>query len=484
MSKVLLHRNEPIKNQFSLYLILAFLIAQPFIDLITSWMTRSQIGSISIGVVVRTAFMAYVFLYPFRHYGKSSSERKWLMRYDILIVVFSCIIIFLNVFTKGFAVAFSELKAIVKVIFFPIVGLGLLYIGRNSELKISARLLSFISFLYTVLMMIATMTKTSYYSYYWQKIGSVGWFYAANELGTIISLLLPYVFFCFLSAGSPCNLIFQALNILTLIFCILFLATKAPLLSLMLYIGCFVVLYFVWYFKKIDVKGFRKSITLIIVTGIIVAVFPFTPSYTIYQSAIHKIFPAVSIEQSDTVSKSASGEPSSSATSSNENKSSASEKDSESSNASIVGVKPSVLLSNRDTYVNTYKEKMKKENGIRWIFGMGDTTFSKEGKWVEYTVEQDLWDVFFHYGLAGIIVFSSPFVWVIFNFIKRMCKIRKNIFKCQKLITGFFSIMIGLSIGIIAGHTMTAPAVAIYLCVGFLFCDQQLCLIENNAIVK
>ena len=42
-------------------------------------------------------------------------------------------------------------------------------------------------------MVISISTSTDFGSYEWMKVGSRGWFYAGNELGSILAIIFPIV---------------------------------------------------------------------------------------------------------------------------------------------------------------------------------------------------------------------------------------------------------------------------------------------------
>lgn len=104
-----------------------------------------------------------------------------------------------------------------------------------------------------------------------------------------------------------------------------------------------------------------------------------------------------------------------------------------------------VLLNDRLSFLVINWHQFTLTEPIEWIFGMGfQTTFK--------LVEIDCFDIFFRYGMIGMILLFLPLIYCIWKANK------KNVF--------FFSLIMLLLISCTSGHVLIYPAVAIYF--GFL----------------
>ena len=69
----------------------------------------------------------------------------------------------------------------------------------------------------------------------------------------------------------------------------------------------------------------------------------------------------------------------------------------------------------------------------------------------------DLFDIFFGYGLFGLILYFIPLVYYIVEFLRK-----KKLFNSYTLIC-IMGIILMIIISTLSGHTLSAPATSIYL---------------------
>lgn len=53
--------------------------------------------------------------------------------------------------------------------------------------------ITYASLITGIVMVVSIATGTDYNNYEWLKLGSRGWFYAGNELGSILAIMCPIV---------------------------------------------------------------------------------------------------------------------------------------------------------------------------------------------------------------------------------------------------------------------------------------------------
>lgn len=439
------------KGNFHATVILIFLLLQPMIDLLTSFNLYYFPTCLTIGIIVRTAFMAYVVLLVISNKSQGM-YRKYTLFYLAIIFVFSVFYLFINLYFKGAGSLALEVKGLIKSFYFPIVLISLFFVVKNTGLIISSKLLCCIMTGYTFVIFFATITGTYLYTYDFDKLGSKGWFYAANEIGTIIAILLPYVFLFVLKLdlkSKKRHVVFGLSALGFLIFSVLFIATKVPLFSAIGYLLGFVFLYFVYFFFKKDKKYLFNAVFLVFVFLICGSIFSYTPSNKTIGASFIKIYDIIQKNEQPPLNSSS---------------------DTEDSDDDDV---TTVILSNRNNAVATQRANLLDSPIIQKAMGMGTSYRDSTGDYVEITVEQDHWDILFHYGILGTIVYLASFVgFLILLFGKFLLNI-KNAFFSQEICTGLFSLILAIGVAMISGHTFVAPAVSIFIVLDIIFLYQQ-----------
>ena len=86
-----------------------------------------------------------------------------------------------------------------RYFYYPFVFLGFLNIADDIKLdvKLVKKILSYNALIYAALIIIPYVTNTGFDSYYdsYHFKGSVGWFYAANEIGAILTILSVCIYY-------------------------------------------------------------------------------------------------------------------------------------------------------------------------------------------------------------------------------------------------------------------------------------------------
>ncbi len=210
-------------------LIVSFILIQPILDLITSLVVRNMALPITLGLVIRSLFMAYLCIYVL----VTKSNNNKLIKYSkialSMILIYIAFFLVFTIFNKDRSLILIEVKGIIKSFYFPIVLCGLFVYNQKYKINISNKLLVLTLMIYTSIIFIATVTNTYFNSYNSNGYGSVGWFYAANEIGSIMAILIPF------TISSLVNYKDRLLNTLACTICIastMFLGTKVPFLSL------------------------------------------------------------------------------------------------------------------------------------------------------------------------------------------------------------------------------------------------------------
>lgn len=413
-----------------------FLLIQPILDLLTSLMTRFIDFPMTIGMAIRGLFLVMMVIYLL-FMSKSTHKKKSIIYLGIL-----CIFSVMYFITKSdiFKVNFlkTEIIYLFKYMYFPITALCL--INVFDELKLEKekifKVCVFEAVLYSALIILPEVTNTAFSSYIGNNKGTVGWFYAANEIGAIMVALFPFLYY----------LLFQREGIIktSIIFIIVILAmtllgTKTSFLG-MLITEVIYALYFLFNYKKNRAYGLKWSIIIIVISfGLI----PNIPAVKNLQNAISESS-HIKEEYQEKKDK---------------------EKDYDKKyNINSPGAKRliMVVLSSRDKYFFDTLEIYENSSSSDKLFGIGFVNRNEiNDKKIEKLIEIDPLDILFHYGLIGFIIYFSPLIYVAYRTIKSIFKnkFRLSFFK----LTNIYVIGIITLISMIAGHVYSAPAVSIYV---------------------
>ena len=277
------------------------------------------------------------------------------------------------------------------------------------------------------------MLSTYYLCYEITKKGSIGWFYTANEVGAIISILMPFYLNEIINKKNK-PIIF--LSIIIIFYTLTTMGTKGPLLSF----GIILIYYFIKYYKKIIKEKKYKALGIMTTSFIIVilALIMIIPKTTFYKNIIiHLDFLKV-------------------------------EKISDFKNPKIID---HFIFSQRLTFLNNTVKIYNKSPisskllGIGYIDNYGTDQVSMK------MIEMDYFDILFRQGIIGIVIIFGGIVMMI-NKKKRTKKIND-----VYLLSLFLSIILAL----LTGHVITSPSVSIYVALIIdLIYNENIKEIEND----
>lgn len=433
------NNNKKIANIFYV-----FLLIQPILDLLTSLMTRFAGLPLTIGMIVRGLFLFGMIIYLV-FINKSVHKKKSLIYLAIL-----CIFSILYIITKNGILSLGFLKTEViylfKYMYFPITALCL--INVFDEIKLEKEKIFKIciieALLYSILIIMPEITNTAFSSYLDDNKGTVGWFYAANEIGAIMVALFPFLYYLLFEREGIIKI---ALIFTIVILAMTLLGTKTSFLG-MLITEIIYALYFIFNYKKNRAYGLKWSIIIIVISfGLI----PNIPAVKNLQNAI---------SESSHIKEEV-------------------KEDNEKENNKYASSSPSVqriikvALSGRDKFFYNTLEIYDNANIDDKLLGIGFVNRNEiNNKRIEKLIEIDPLDVFFHYGIIGFIIYFSPLIYIVYRTLKSIFKnkFRLSFFK----LTNIYVIGIITMISMMAGHVYSAPAVSIYVSFAMAMLDSAL----------
>ena len=420
----------------------------PFIDLTSAITTRFTNLSISIGAILKGLLLVFLVIYTL--FFTKSKYKKISMIFIILTIMFSLSYLLTKPIFWDFGIIFSEINYLVKFLFFPISFFAFLCLfdDTNFDKKSIEKLMLYTIIAYSALLILPILTGTSFNTYENGLYGMVGWFYAANEISTILVLLFP---FSYLLISDKRKYLF--LGILPILLVISYVGTKVTLFGLI--ISGFIVLVISYLHNKKILKNPFISCLLIFIVILVINFGSYTIKnfFTVLDtpSQTEEIYECVDCEELPG--------------------------DSLLTKIKKYGLR---LLSQRNYFLqNTNEIYVENFNNETFLLGLGFNDNEEiNNSNVTKLIEMDILDIFYHLGVIAVILFLIPFLFLIYLLIKDKFKLTKE--------RVFYILMILMSLGIstIAGHVYMAPAVSIYVVIYCMFLANELNAFDKKKIDK
>lgn len=425
-------KTQKLSDKFEKFLGL-YIILQPVIDIITSLCVRNSLENLSLGIFIRTLFMVFLAIYALI---KSDKKDK----FKILIYYFCIALYFIfylaNSYMKnGLSTIFMQIKGLIKTFYFPIVLSSLLIIYKNHTYSSKKKYLNIALSIYVLTIFIFKMFSLGYPTYpLKESLGTIGLFYAGNEISAILALLSPI---CFLMFFNEKFNISKAILCFLTVYCMLEIGTKTSFISIV----CLIILAFIIAFiKLLKEKNFHNHFITMSLIVLFFIIFVGNSSAGKNFGIQPLIFQVPSTSQGNSANSTVS-EPI-------EN--------------------PSDLLSGRDIYLKDTIDEYKNSDIISKIIGRGYVSNYNNTIQESKLIEIDYFDIFFCHGILGVLLYIIPLVIVIVLLAKKFFANFMTNIKKHTLIFLLYSILIACGIALLAGHVFTAPGVSLFLILNIL----------------
>ena len=390
---------------------IVFLFMQPILDALIGIFNNYNIAS-SITSALKILFMFFCLYYI-------CFIKKNNLKYIFILFLYCIIFLITNILFKGSSSVFIELKILMKNIFLPV---SLIFIlNLSKENKFDIKNLYRILLIYIVLIFVPNILNLGINSYSYAKLGNVGFFYSANAIGSIISMLTPLLIsYLFINKTKVKLLIFLGVYL----YILATIGTKAPILCFSIVILYYFILYIINSIK--EKKYYKILITLmgLIVTFFIAIKFiPMTPFYK--NLIIHLEF------------------------------------------LEIKSFWDLFTFNNFDHFIfsarlTCFKEALNiymDSSIIQKLFGIG---YVIEGNLFK-TSEMDYLVTFIHQGIIGFVVLYWLYFKILFKVFKGYFKNFKTQFKDINQTSIIIGIVISMLCAFLAGHVLETPSVCIFV---------------------
>lgn len=417
-------------------MIYIFLLLQPVLDLITSIMTRYEIGFVSFGVIMRGIFILCMMIYLF--FFCNTKYRRVSIAYVFLLILYG-----LGYFgTKlellsNMSFLMNDLIYIFKYMYFLMLFVTMwnFYIQYKLEYQKILKIFLIDLCMYIFLIIIPYATNTSFSSYVGNRgQGIVGWFYAANDISNIFIMLFPILIYYLHEKITWWKIVLVILTI----FSSLLIGTKVAYFGLLLTL-IFGIIYYLFYIKK------RWKNLLLLALFLMSSIILGNNSYVIKNIQV-RIDKYNYYQQTGTNKK---------------DKNTGIYVHDGDTAASIV------ILSSRDRLYRQTYDIYKTRNIGEKIFGIGfSNRESVNNKKIEKLVEMDIFDILFHGGICLVILYLVPLGLAVVYFVKYFMKNRLRM-DLRGWMLGYI-IALGFCSSVVSGHLFSSPSALIYYSLCFI----------------
>jgi len=407
----------------------------PFLDVITALLTRNTDLKFTPGIIFKSILLLYFVIYII----KSRSKYKKLA---VISLIFMLLYLIFYIYSKfdiiNDSFILNEMINLFKLIYFPICFIGLLcyFDDNNVPKKCITDIFKFSLILYVLLLIIPIIFGISYTTYPEILKGYVGLFYAGNEIANILIILFPFSYLFINKTKYSFLIIFPIILVMMMI------GTKVATF------GCLIITLITFIFSifknKFKINNFVIKCLSIFVFALILSL----DSYAVYN--YNYIKNNVYNDESKEIVI---------------DEKNRAEVEEIQGNLNIFYDKNKItkiirpLVSGRDMLLaNTISIYNDLDNDSNIWFGIGFSNTERVNNTnVARLIEIDICDLYFHFGIIGLLISLLPFIIVGYLFIVNFSKIKLN------SVYLLLILMLVFGVSTFSGHVLFAPAVSIYL---------------------
>ncbi|WP_052461887.1 O-antigen ligase family protein [Sporosarcina koreensis] len=440
--------------------LVAFVMIQPIIDVLTTASLLFIDLPLTLGVIIRLAYLAVMAVWILNESRKSKRARLYLL-YLAGLAVFVIINFIVGYTVKEPFYIVQELTYYTKVVYFHVLFFGFLLIleamKKEDGSDTARQLVNYFliaSLTISVVFIIAHLTGTSMSNYARSKEGWTGWFYAGNEIGASMSILLPITALFAVYKQTTTRKFLHWLPFVLLSISMLALGTKVGyggilIVLLSIFFGSLLLLLTTKEYPARQRVKANSFVSLLLLIALVVST-PFTPVFG--NMYAHLDILGISLEKpqkpvdEDGNELPPDGE--------------------EEPEEPLINAEQfeNLVFSSRETYKADYVDQFKDAPISQKLFGMGfagNYDAPAPHKPLKM-IEMDFHDWFFSFGILGFIYMVAPIVWFAGKFIVKLVTNLKENFTYFSILAGV-AFLIGIGIAYTAGHTLTAPSASVWL---------------------
>lgn len=403
-------------------IVIIFLFLQPLIDVVTAVMIHTFKIDFTAGILLRVLFLLFMIYYLF--FVNQNTNRKKSILYIITIIGYIALFSFHIIYIKKVSVLGNELKNVAKAFYFPILLVCMYEMFKTKKNIIKPRFLNNLFIIYGLLVLIPNLLGVGFNSYTVTKSGSIGWFYTANEISAILSILMPIFIYILLEKK---NYFLTILSGIILLYILTSMGTKGPLLSFLIIVFYYLVKYI---YDNIKRKKYKVvTITGLVLIGLLSLFILLIPKTNFYKNiVVHLEFLEVK-KASDMIQ-----------------------------NPKVID---HFIFSERLSFWKKTHTIYHDESITSKILGIGYLNFNSQGSMK--MIEMDYIDIFYKHGIVGFFIYMSGFFYMIVKVVKKyfnhtMINNRNKIVQAYML-----SMVLSIVLSLLTGHVILSPSVSIFV---------------------
>ncbi|MCC2327481.1 MULTISPECIES: O-antigen ligase family protein [Bacillus cereus group] len=459
-------------NKFENFLLI-FILLQPILDLLTAFCIMVLKIDTTIGVITRLFVMFLSGIYILIQ-TKKQGNIKYIL-YIILVGIVFTIGLVNNKLTKDPMVLTEEIKFIAKALYPFVMLTCYVFVFKSLKEKSNSNskmrdYVTYASLIIGVVMVASITTGTDYNSYEWVKLGSRGWFYAGNELGSILAIMCPIVILYSIERTKSIGKAYYWIPSILVVYSLFAIGTKVGVGAIFGSMAIAVVMCFIQAFtQRKDGKKHAYLLNGFLAITVFVGILAYTP-FSPFMKNMGFHFQLIEQEQSakkEEKKKEEAKEHKPPVTEQEKEKEKAKEKVAEKKEET-----QALIFSGRQLFEQMYKDFYNEAPMSQKLLGMGYAGNYKEQPKL---IERDFHDWFYSFGIIGFILLVIPFLYFGIKFIACIFTKFKQIFTVKYAMI-IAAILLGLGISFMAGHILIAPGVSFYLVIimAYLIVDLEI----------
>lgn len=405
-----------------------YFILQPIIDIITGIMKQYFSLSLSLAMIIRFLFMIYCGIFILKNRDKK------ILTYIGIWICYFLITIIGNYFIKDSFNILKQCYELFRVIYFPVV-LLFFYLYFKKHKSIENNTMTKMGLIVGISLVISIITKTSFCSY--DSVdnclvkGYLGYFFSANEYGSILIALLGYQMIELLNKK-------KIINFITLCLLVLFLAllgTKTSFAGLVGLLSVYIIYFaitslFINKDKRKNTKYVAILFIILALVGLNIRVLP------LYYNLVGQYEYVIETKK-------------------NENP--------EITESELQQqVTDSMIFNGRSDFVNTNRQIYASSPLFSKVFGLTTQGNYLNGIPINHVNERDFHDLYMFYGIVGLIIELLLPLSLLVKFMHILFKNFKILLNDEVVILGA-TLCFLLLVSFMAGHSLLHPGVSFYL---------------------
>lgn len=427
-------------------ILIVFILINPVIDVITSIGIREFNITLSIGILLKGLFLIYT-VFSFLRIRSTSKLDKIAKYIFLTFIIYTALHSILSLQNFGLSRMATSVVTMVKTFYLPLIILSLHKLIDQKDIILLTRALVYSGVFVVSIIALSLLTGTDYDAYKFEKVGTVGWFYAANEVSALLGILTPLLIY-FILEQVKAHPVVKIIIIAAYTFLYYQIGTKVVALSVIMTLLYVLFLLIIRKLRDKKLSILKPTITISVLFILSMGFVPVTPigiNLNLHNEiAIDRYEDNIDEEnpESDEDIKNDFG-------------------------IEEIHYNEEILMdlvfSGRDAYFTVRKFIYDRATPAEKLFGLTQFAKTDSGEIKSYIIEIDYFDIFFNFGIIG-----SLFYWVIvlgaLGYAVRNVLKHRNIFEPGSALPYYLcSVLLAFGIAMFAGHVFVSPFVSFYL---------------------